>query len=273
MNLTDFILSSKKPKAQPLPWQNRDFSRRSLQLHLDQSNDVNSRRDSIISRQVRWIHHEILKEKKSSVLDLGCGPGLYMEKLAKLGHHCTGIDISPEVIDYAKSKNFHECRYYCEDILRFTIDKSFDFVMLNFGWFNNFTKSHGNQLLKNIKKMLKPGGFLLLEILYLGATQDFGENLPQWHRAEQGIFSDTPYLFLQENQWINEEHRAEVTYYIIKPDKKIECYYQHYQGYEKDELCGMLGTHQLTDFQFFHDLFPEDDFNEDLFFLVSQKTM
>jgi len=26
------------------------------------------------------------------VLDLGCGPGLYASRLARLGHECTGID-------------------------------------------------------------------------------------------------------------------------------------------------------------------------------------
>ena len=35
------------------------------------------------------------------ILDLGCGPGLYAELLAKKGHSITGVDFSENSIQYA----------------------------------------------------------------------------------------------------------------------------------------------------------------------------
>ena len=46
-------------------------------------------------------------ERGARVLDLGCGPGLYTTRLAKLGHTCVGIDFSPASIAYAKAEAEH----------------------------------------------------------------------------------------------------------------------------------------------------------------------
>ena len=34
-----------------------------------------------------------------------CGPGLYLERLAKLGHDCVGIDFSPASIEHAQNRS------------------------------------------------------------------------------------------------------------------------------------------------------------------------
>jgi 2-polyprenyl-3-methyl-5-hydroxy-6-metoxy-1,4-benzoquinol methylase len=76
-----------------LPWHDEAFSRRMLREHLSQAHDGASRRFATIDRQVAWIHDQVLRRRPSRVLDLECGPGLYTERLAALGHACTGIDI------------------------------------------------------------------------------------------------------------------------------------------------------------------------------------
>ena len=41
-----------------------------------------------LERHVEWVHRELLGGSPSRVLDLGCGPGLYTDRLAALGHEC-----------------------------------------------------------------------------------------------------------------------------------------------------------------------------------------
>jgi 2-polyprenyl-3-methyl-5-hydroxy-6-metoxy-1,4-benzoquinol methylase len=53
---------------------------------------------------VAWIHAELLGGTPTDVLDLGCGPGLYTERLAALGHRCVGIDVSPASIAFARAR-------------------------------------------------------------------------------------------------------------------------------------------------------------------------
>lgn len=41
---------------------------------------------------------------KSTIVDVGCGPGWTTHYLAKLGHHVIGLDISPELLDIARER-------------------------------------------------------------------------------------------------------------------------------------------------------------------------
>jgi len=45
-----------------------------------------------------------LSKKIVSILDVGCGPGVYCDRLAKKGYTVTGIDYSEEMIRIAKEK-------------------------------------------------------------------------------------------------------------------------------------------------------------------------
>jgi 2-polyprenyl-3-methyl-5-hydroxy-6-metoxy-1,4-benzoquinol methylase len=84
-----------------LPWDDPAFSERMLREHLSQLHDGASRRIVLIEHHVAWMHGEVLESKPQRILDLGCGPGLYTQRLASLGHTCVGIDISPASIAYA----------------------------------------------------------------------------------------------------------------------------------------------------------------------------
>ena len=85
------------------PWDDSDFSDRMLREHLYQGHDLASRRHALIRREVEWIHNELLRKKSSRILDLCCGPGLYLERLASSGHKGHGVDFSPSAIRYARS--------------------------------------------------------------------------------------------------------------------------------------------------------------------------
>ena len=79
-------------EGEKIPWHDPDFSERMLAEHLSQSHDAASRRFDRIDRHVAWIHRELLEGVPTRVLDLGCGPGLYTSRLARLEHECVGID-------------------------------------------------------------------------------------------------------------------------------------------------------------------------------------
>ncbi|MDP6349996.1 MAG: hypothetical protein QF719_07940 [Chloroflexota bacterium] len=69
-----------------------------LAARLDQSHDLASRRAGLIDRHVAWVHDTVLRGEPSRVLELACGPGLYLQRLAVLGHECVGIDFAPAAI-------------------------------------------------------------------------------------------------------------------------------------------------------------------------------
>lgn len=80
---------------------------------------------------------EIADLRNRRVLDLGCGIGdfypLLMEKFGQL--HYTGIDIVPEMMDFA-AKKYPGVRFLCHDLSTQRLDESFDYVLASV-LFNN----------------------------------------------------------------------------------------------------------------------------------------
>lgn len=71
------------------------------------------------------------KNKKISILDVGCGYGELTKHLPKnINYNYTGIDIVKSMIDYAKKKNTNKnLKFYLADVTK--INKKYDFVICN----------------------------------------------------------------------------------------------------------------------------------------------
>lgn len=222
MKLIDIIHRQADPKpwseGEKIPWNDPEFSKRMLTEHLSQAHDAASRRFEIIDKQVDWIHHFILNGQPSRILDLGCGPGLYTERLARSSHACFGIDFSPASIDYAKSQAKAadlNCQYFHEDIRKADFSIGYDLVMSIFGELNVFRPEEAKALLIKSFEALAPGGYLLLEPHTFEKVVELGKQPPAWHSVEKGLFGDEPYLYLQENLWDEAAKVAIQRYYII----------------------------------------------------------
>ncbi len=123
MNIDKFHIASQKPKiyekGDSIMWTDGHISKKLLEIHLNPDIDSASRMPESISRTVEFIK-TFYTESSMSILDLGCGPGIYMGKLAQLGHACTGIDFSKNSISYAKKRAKEkglEINYICQDYL------------------------------------------------------------------------------------------------------------------------------------------------------------
>src|SRR5690606_20602327 len=123
MKLLDLIERKAVPEpwseGEKIPWNDAEFSRRMLDEHLSQAHDAASRRAEKIDQHVAWIHRAHLAGEATQIIDLGCGPGLYAMRLARLGHEVVGIDFSPAAIAYAQAQAEREalsCRFIEADI-------------------------------------------------------------------------------------------------------------------------------------------------------------
>jgi SAM-dependent methyltransferase len=222
LKLLDIVRRQCVPKpwaeGEKIPWNDPDFSRRMLNEHLSQEHDAASRRFQIIDSHVKWIHDQVLKGAPTRILDLGCGPGLYSNRLARLGHRCVGIDFSPASIAHARERAEEAglaCTYIQRDIRTADYGDEYGLVMLIFGEFNVFRPEEAKGILEKAYRALVPNGFLLLEPHTFEAVVKIGQEPSSWYSAEKGLFSDEPYLCLQEGFWDAEESVAIERYYII----------------------------------------------------------
>lgn len=228
MHLTDIVHRQAVPspwaEGEKIPWNDPDFSQRMLAEHLSQEHDAASRRSAKIDRQVAWIHSTLLAGKPGRVLDLGCGPGLYASRLARLGHTCTGIDFSPASVAYARqqaAKDHLPCTYLEAD-LRFADfgaadpgEAQYNLAMLIFGEFNTFRIEDARKILAKVYTALAPGGLLLLEPHTFAAVQEIGSAAPSWYSAERGLWSPKPHLVLNESFWDAGQRIATKRHFII----------------------------------------------------------
>jgi SAM-dependent methyltransferase len=267
MKLSDLL--ERKPFPEPwqegdnIPWNDPDFSQRMLQEHLSQEHDAASRRFERIDRQVTWIHEGVLKGRASRVLDLGCGPGLYTRRLARLGHHCLGIDFSPASIGYARKITEEEgldCTFHEADIREANYGEGYDAVMLIYGELNVFRPTHAALILDKVHKALKPGGHLLLEPHTFEAVRDWGCKARSWYSSDDGLFSSEPHLVLEEYFWDPDNHITTNRYYVIHVStRNVIRYAQSVQAYTLQEYEALLANCGYSNFKFYPSLVGEPD--------------
>lgn len=200
-----------------IPWNEPAFSQRMLQNHLAQNHDWASRRFSIIDQHVNWLS-QLLPNKQASILDLGCGPGFYTERLAKIGYQCVGVDFSPASIKHAKQQansNNLNIEYVLADIREYYPTHNFDLIMMTFGEFNVFKEQDMQRLLQRLIKLLKQGGYLLIEAHNFATIADYGRQPSSWQTFQTGLFLDSPHLCLEEHFWDEQQTTATTCYYII----------------------------------------------------------
>jgi SAM-dependent methyltransferase len=248
IHLLDIVQRARTPEpwveGEKIPWNDPSFSRRMLAEHLSQAHDAASRRAATIDDHVGWIGRVVLGDRASRILDLGCGPGLYTERLARLGHTCVGIDFSPASIAYAAEtadSSCLPCTYHLGDIREMDFGDGFDLVMLIFGEFNVFQPEDAHKILTKARQALAAGGRLLLEVHTTEAVRQIGSSTPSWRAAERGLFSDRPHLRLEEAFWDAERRVATERYYIVDAETaSVTRYAQSVQAYTDDEYRTML---------------------------------
>lgn len=221
MNLGEFVTTDSElrpwAEGEKIPWDDPAFSARMLKEHLSQQHNAASRRSEKIDAHVDWIHQHILNAQRSDVLDLCCGPGLYAQRLTRLGHQCAGIDFGPASIDYARheaEKHGLSIAYTHADIREADYGSDRDLVMLIFGEFNVFHPSDARQILTRAFDVLKPGGRLLLEPHTFEIIRKMGQDPPTWYSQVDGLFSARPHICLEEAAW-DEETQTTTTRYSI----------------------------------------------------------
>ena len=258
MALSDITSRALPPKpwaeAENIPWHDLAFSTRMLREHLSQAHDAASRRHAIIDRHVAWIHEVLLAGQTTRILDLGCGPGLYTSRLARLGHACIGIDYSPASIHYAQEQAEQEkltCQYELRDIRLGNYGQGYGLAMLIFGELNVFPREIAMSILRKMYEALGADGVLLLEPHTYEAVWKMGKRGQSWYTARKGVFGDAPYLCLTEHFWHESVCATTTRHYVIDAAGELTRYAQTMQAYTDDgyrELLAACGFKRIDSY-------------------------
>ena len=119
--------------------------------------------NATIRKAWKGLFKEWLPKSQNRILDIGCGTGSVSSLLAEIGHQVTGIDLSSEMINLAKTKSekaSNQIEYYVMEASNPAfLEKSFDgIVCRHLLW----TLPNPVQVLANWSKLLKSRGRILI---------------------------------------------------------------------------------------------------------------
>ncbi len=209
-----------------LLWTDPWIARQMLKVHLDEGTDLASRKSEAIDETVLWIDRKIgLSGKK--VCDLGCGPGLYVRRMAARGAKVTGVDFSPLSLDYARSeaaaRNLN-IEYRRADYLIDDLPGEQDVVCLIYCDFCTLSPVMRRRLLERIKGMLGPGGIFVFDV---STTHQFEKRraVTTYGRRPMGDFWSPGDHFAFQTTFLYEQEKIALDrYLIVSPERQFEIF-------------------------------------------------
>lgn len=156
-------------------WADEHRSKQMLAFHLDDDRDVSSRNSTFIDQSSAWMIDRFDLSPGNTVCDFGCGPGLYTSRLAKSGAAVTGLDFSTSSIEYARAQAKtcgQTINYVHANYLEFDPQGRFDLVTIIMCDFCALGPGQRAALLAKVRRNLKDGGAMLLDVYSMRAFED-----------------------------------------------------------------------------------------------------
>jgi len=114
--------------------------------------------------EVGYIINNTSPSSQSKILDIGCGTGHHVSYLGAKGLDVLGIDISPSMIDKAKS-NFPDYKFNVGDALNNHLFEPNSFTHILCMYFTIYYFQDKAQFFNNCFKWLMPGGYLIVHLV------------------------------------------------------------------------------------------------------------
>jgi len=130
--------------------------------HLLYSNRDYTEAENFITK----LTQELQLPQSSKIIDLACGKGRHSVFLNKLGFDVLGLDLSRQSIEFDKQFENETLHFDVHD-MRHSIDSEPVDAVFNlftsFGYFDN--EEDDKNVFRSVYKVLKPGGFFVLDYL------------------------------------------------------------------------------------------------------------
>lgn len=188
--------------------------------------------------------------KEALLVDLACNRGRHAAWMSARGYDVTGIDLSPESIDDAKSMENDRLHFFQHDLrLPFWINY-FDFAFSLFANFGFYRTEHDHyNAIRTISQSIKKGGTFVLDYLNVHYAEN---NLV--HKQEVEVEGITFFI----TKWFDETHFFKK---IVIEDEALA------EPLEYTEKLAKFSLGDLTDMMAFHhlqiqDVYGDYDFNK-----------
>lgn len=224
-------------------WTDPHMARQMLAAHLDPDHDLASRRPATIGSFVSWLDRRIGLAGRR-VLDLGCGPGLYCERMALRGARVTGLDFSAHSLAHARQSAATQglaIAYREADYLADPLPGPVELVSLIYGDFCALSPDRRRLLLGRIADILAPGGRLVLDLFSLGQFDALREAEAFTHHRGGGFWAPGDHFVFSASFLYPEASIGLERYLVVRPEETFEiCNWMQY--YTPQSLAAELAA-------------------------------
>lgn len=248
-------------------WTDEHIRKSLLKAHLDENNDGASRKRDKRCKIIKWINDNI--NKNSSIIDLGCGPGLYSYELGFLGYDVLGVDFNIDSIRYAIENNgiLNKVNYKHCDYLKDDIEGKYNVAIMIWCDFGALIPNEQKTLLKKLYNLLKEDGVFIFDVFQKGSTEI--NDRKNWKISNGNDFwSKDPYILLEEIKLFNEgKVVGERNYIIDQKNGKIKEFILWDQYYDEIEIRTLLEENGFETIEINKNMFED----EEIFLIKSKK--
>lgn len=265
MILNDIITKTKRPalyeKGTHIMWTDPYISEQLQKAHLDPDFDRATRKESSIKRTIDWITEQTeSKQGPLKILELGCGPGLYTERLASLGHNVTGVDFSERSLQTARCRAEERnlsVEYICGSYLELDFGTDmYDLIFIIYTDFCVLNPEEQTIFLKSVFNALKQGGIFLFDVnSAIRMEEKVGTR--SWEADQKGFWSDRPYLALHDSIAYPDD-KAILEQHLVITDEETRIYRFWMRFFDSEDIRTLLKPLGFGNFEFFNDVLEED---------------
>ena len=229
-------------------WTDPHISKQMLAHHLDGSVAIASHTTDFIETAVAWLKETFSLGRGSRVLDLGCGPGLYVSRLARAGIDVTGVDFSARSIAHgreAAARDNLRADYVEADYLAWEPEGCFDLAMLIMRDYCALSPDRRLALLGKIRRLLAPEGAFVFDVDSTVALEGCEESASYSVSPGGGFWSPGPY-FEFANTFVYSDEAVLLTRYVIVESDRTRSICNWIQCFSPESLTSELAVANLT---------------------------
>lgn len=225
-------------------WTNEKLSSFIFQSHFDENIYGGSRNSEFITTSINTIITLAKSYNCKSIIDLGCGPGIYTHPLAQFGYNVVGIDISKKSINFAKQKACDadlNIKYINSDFFNLYKQENHDMALLLYEIYSTFDPKQRKLLLDNIFKMLNDDGIFILDVPLTNRLSDI-EEISNWTFFNKDtLYNSEPFFFFFKSKIYSENILLNHSIFLFESSSIVNCY-DWVQHFTKTSIINELNS-------------------------------
>lgn len=232
-------------------WDDPYIAAQMMRFHLDPQIEAASKRHAVIDAECAYLAKALDLKLGKTLVDLGCGPGLYLERWLTTKAHLIGVDLSSVAIETAKLRLTAPIAWIVADYRQLPESIKADAMTLIYYDFTALPVKDQIPLLKEIADHLSPEGLLALDVM---TPQNTYEESIRVVTRESGFWSPDPHTEIHQVFIHEAPHVIIDQYTLIDEIGHLETIRVQNRLIMKDELEGMLNEAGLTPVTWLSDL-------------------